>query len=349
MGTSVGQGSKLGFLTMSQQDQSQLRPGFDIEFKQCPECFLQSWRNEKCNFCETVSKSESTHQQTPQDDNKAQHHIPQDNFTAEQQHSTQARQLRSDPTPVRFSHGSQEGLVAQLREMGEAVPEKWTIPQLKARLAEIREDHKANPESTLKGKLQKLHQASRNKGVLMEHLKDMGVPVNPNRTIAQMVALGEEEIHALFEPEAGEFVGFGKFGDKTYQEVWDEHQSYVSWVITTNQESDSPHWRLRRLSQWCQMQKHQRALPDTAPSPSKKSGKAESSVGSFTVVSQKGYQEEKTSPTKSQMMQDLADLEQMRQVLQNKIQSVAAQEEALKVEKAEMSHTEGRHKNRKEM
>ena len=237
-------------------------------------------------------------------------------------------------------------LVAQLREMGEAVPEKWTIPQLKA---EIKEDHKVNPDSTLKGKLQKLHQASRNKGVLMEHLKDMGVPVNPNQTIAQMVALGEEEIHALFEPEAGEFVGFGKFGDKTYQEVWNEHQSYVSWVITTNQESDSPHWMLRRLAQWCQMQKHQRALPDTAPSPSKKSGKAESSVGSFTVVSSKGYPEEKTSPNKSQMMQDLADLEQMRQVLQDKIQSVAAQEEALQLEKAEMSHTEGRPKNRKEM
>ena len=137
--------------------------------------------------------------------------------------------------------------------------------------------------------------------------------------------------------------------NKTYQEVWDEHQSYVSCVLTTNQESDSPHWRLRRLAQWFQMQKHQRALLATAPSPSKTSGKAESSVGSFSMVSQKGYPEEKTSPNKTQMMQDLADLEQMRQVLQDKIQSVAAQEEALQLEKAEMSHTEGRPKNRKEM
>ena len=101
--------------------------------------------------------------------------------------------------------------------------------------------------------------------------------------------------------------------NKTYQEVWDEHQSYVSCVLTTNQESDSPHWRLRRLAQWFQMQKHQRALLATAPSPSKTSGKAESSVGSFSMVSQKGYPEEKTSPNKTQMMQDLAELEQMRQ------------------------------------
>ena len=183
----------------------------------------------------------------------------------------------------------------------------------------------------------------------MEHLKDLGIPVSSNKTIAQMVALGEEEIHALFEPEDQEYVGFGKFGDKTYLEVWTENPSYASWVLTTNQESDSPHWRLRRMARWLQMKKHQQAVKMTPTSPKKPSETAESSVGSFSLVDSKGYPEDKTSPTKSQMMQDLEELEQMRQALKDKIHSVAQQEAALQIEKAEMSHTEGRHKNRKEM
>ena len=165
----------------------------------------------------------------------------------------------------------------------------------------------------------------------MEHLKDLGIPVNPNRTISQMVALGEEEIHALFEPEDNEFVGFGKYGDKTYLEVWNEHPSYASWVLTTNQESDSPHWRLRRFARWLQQQKHQKAFMEVTASQHriKTSSKADSSVGSFTVVDPKGYIPEKEHPDQTQMVQELAELEQMRQTLQNKIQAVAEQEAAL--------------------
>ena len=252
--------------------------------------------------------------------------------------------------PCRFIMAPKKAdLLEQLRGLGEVVPEKWTIPQIKARLAELKEEGKGSAESSLKGKLQKLHQASKNKGTLMEHLKDLGIPVSSNKTIAQMVALGEEETHALFEPEDQEYVGFGKFGDKTYLEVWTENPSYASWVLTTNQESDSPHWRLRRMARWLQMKKHQQAVKMTPTSPKKPSETAESSVGSFSLVDSKGYPEDKTSPTKSQMMQDLEELEQMRQALKDKIHSVAQQEAALQIEKAEMSHTEGRHKNRKEM
>lgn len=241
-------------------------------------------------------------------------------------------------------------LVEKLREMGEEVPSSWTIPQIRARMAEVKESTKGDPDRTLKGKLQKLHQAARNKGILMEHLKDLGIPVNPNKTIAQMVSQGEEEIHSLFEPDSSEMVGFGKFGNLTYQQVWDEQMSYISWVLTTNQESDNPHWRLRRLARWAQQEKHQTATK-TKMSPAKASThttknegyntkKAESSAGSFSLVS---------SADASQIKKELEEVEQLRQILQKKMEAVQDQEEALEMEKLEMSHTEGRHKNRKEM
>ena len=355
MDTSVGQGSQVQGLDILQSDQSRMEVGTDIDFEQCPESFLKSWRNQRCYLCDDFWSSESTHHHNNNNNNNNNNKQPQQhepvephiNFTTTQQLPAQAF-CDSIPCPcVGDHHGS---LLEQLRSLCETVPEKWTIPQIKARLTEIKAENKVNPESTLKGKLKNLHQASRLKGNLMEHLKDLGIPVNPNRTISQMVAQGEKEIHALFEPEDNEFVGFGKYGDKTYLEVWSEHPSYASWVLTTNQESDSPHWRLRRFARWLQQQKHQKAIMEVnIATPTKTSSKADSSVGSFTVVETKGYLPGQEHPVQTQMVQELAELEQMRQTLQNKIQAVAEQEAALQVEKATLSHTEGRHKNRKEM
>ena len=54
--------------------------------------------------------------------------------------------------PCRFIMAPKKAdLLEQLRGLGEVVPEKWTIPQIKARLAELKEEGSA--ESSLKGKL----------------------------------------------------------------------------------------------------------------------------------------------------------------------------------------------------
>ena len=56
--------------------------------------------------------------------------------------------------PCRFIMAPKKAdLLEQLRGLGEVVPEKWTIPQIKARLAELKEEGKGSAESSLKGKL----------------------------------------------------------------------------------------------------------------------------------------------------------------------------------------------------
>ena len=58
------------------------------------------------------------------------------------------------------------------------------------------------------------------------------------------------DLQSARTPTGSEKMNFGKYADLTFEEVFNLHPSYVNWIATTAQESDSVHWRLLRFHRW---------------------------------------------------------------------------------------------------
>ena len=140
----------------------------------------------------------------------------------------------------------------KLEEAGLMVPKDATLQYMKMIWAEAQQELKAkNLEGTLESEIKALRAAGRKKSVLLDFMKDKGMVTNPNSTIALLLAPGEKkEIYNQYEPTGSEKMNFGKYADLTFEEVFNLHPSYVNWIATTAQESDSVHWRLLRFHRW---------------------------------------------------------------------------------------------------
>ncbi|CAE7237210.1 RE1 [Symbiodinium pilosum] len=138
----------------------------------------------------------------------------------------------------------------KLQELGEAVPESWTLLQMKGRLYELKEEMKSGALKTLASELKALKKASGKKDNLRNFFRENGLEYEDNWTIQKMFNHAEMKITLKYPPTDSDVVGFGKFGDMTYAAVLDHHPSYCQWIQKTQKESDSPHWRLTRLSTW---------------------------------------------------------------------------------------------------
>lgn len=181
--------------------------------------------------------------------------------------------------------------IAKLGEEGEQVPTSWTVMQMKARWAELKEEKKGAGNMEMESRLSALKRASRKKQDLANYLNKEGIPFSTNATIPAMFNLGEKAIFEDYEPVGTEKVNFGKFADLSYQQVAFQHPSYLDWVIQTARESDSPHWRLCRLARWGVRQKHQESAeqPHVTKGYQKHASPPKSeSDGSYTVVSEPG-------------------------------------------------------------
>ncbi|CAE7339672.1 unnamed protein product [Symbiodinium pilosum] len=143
-------------------------------------------------------------------------------------------------------------LVAKLNEHGEDPPASWTVLQLKSRLSECLQAVKSGDVKTLEGELDRLNRAAKKKPALIAFLKDYIEDVPEKKTIPQLHALGSELITAKFPPRGSEKLGFGKFGYKTFLEVYNLHKDYCNWIRKTASEGDSCHWRLSRFASWLQ-------------------------------------------------------------------------------------------------
>ena len=112
MDTSVGQGSQVQGSDILQSDQSRMEVGTDIDFEQCPECFLKSWRNQRCYFCDDFCSSESAHRNNtqPQQHEPVEPHI---SFATAQQPPAQAFRDSIPCTRDSDHHGTQEGRLAR--------------------------------------------------------------------------------------------------------------------------------------------------------------------------------------------------------------------------------------------
>lgn len=156
-----------------------------------------------------------------------------------------------------------------MAEKNFAVPSKWTLVQIKAHWEEMKAEDVGTTNQEMEDRLKSLKRASQKKGDLTVFLTKEGIPHTNNMTVAQLFSKGERSIVEDYEPMGGEMMGFGQHGDQTLQMVLDKFPSYMTWVVTTAQESDTAHWRLKRVAGWVTRQRAQQALEQPHPMKSK--------------------------------------------------------------------------------
>lgn len=159
------------------------------------------------------------------------------------------------PQAVIMPAETKENLFAKLAELGETMPKSSSVMQIKARISELKELNKGQNGPTLKEKLVELNRVARKKPTILEFAEAHQVSTCPSDTIAKIYARVEAKLTQETPGHSQDLVGFGKYPDKTYIQVFTENPDYVQWIIQTAEENgDSSHWRLRRLATWCARQ-----------------------------------------------------------------------------------------------
>lgn len=241
--------------------------------------------------------------------------------------------------------------VQKLSAEGINVPSSWTILQIKAHWAEVKAVQSPVGSEELEMRI-----------LIIEFLQKESIPTNQSATIAQMFNAAEKTITEEYEPQGSELLGFGKFGNKTMQEVWEDHPSYIQWVLQTGEESDTSHWRLLRLAKWSSQKKHSKVVTAT---PKKKgyvkdpgSG-AKGSDSSFVMVNLTDSEGTDLSCTEAIKQFNMGNLSMntkgmtsMEEALVDKDKEIEALKQQLAAAQAEQATSElmkTRNKGRREM
>ena len=198
-------------------------------------------------------------------------------------------------TPASYStcHDSHDkaDYVEAIQALGEEPPSNWTVPELRARLTELREymglQQGKKSYTPFKSLVVEMNRASRKKSELQVFAKDkMGVPVNGNETIPQLQKACLYKAYMMSPPTGTDPVGFGMHAALTYEEVLHSHGDYIQWV--TNTASEGPcDYRLSRLAAWVNMMQEKGAeapMPKATSKPkaNSKKGTSAPSQGSGT-------------------------------------------------------------------
>ena len=94
------------------------------------------------------------------------------------------------------------------------MPKSSSTLQLKARLAELRDQFKNQMGPSLKDRMTELNKASRKKATLIEFAEKQEVPILQSDTIARIYAKVEAKFNQEVPGTSLDKVGFGKFADK---------------------------------------------------------------------------------------------------------------------------------------
>ena len=149
---------------------------------------------------------------------------------------------------------NKDDYIQELIALGETPPAKWTVPELRLRLAELKEE-KGLPTRVQKAKtpfrswvinLNKCRKKAELIGFLKEHFQ---VPLTGNETMEQLQKLGIRRIYENTAPQAEDPVGFGVHCALSYEELYMHQPEYAKWVLTTAKEGKAD-YRLMRLASW---------------------------------------------------------------------------------------------------
>ena len=138
---------------------------------------------------------------------------------------------------------SKNDLVLHLKAYGEDPPRAWTKVELRQRLYDLAA---AGEVQLVKGGKTKtpyleavaaVNRASSKKANLVNYIQDtLKLSVNPNDTIAILQKKALTHLQETIPGTGEDTMGFGKYANKTYQQVYQDDPSYVQWCRTTAQE-----------------------------------------------------------------------------------------------------------------
>ena len=207
--------------------------------------------------------------------------------------------------------------VSQLREIledqGESPPATWHKVELRARVAELREQQGiplrgGPPVDSLTHKLASLRKASRRREELAKFCEAMGMVLSGHESIQTMQTKGVAWLYAQTPATGDDPVSFGRHGDLTYQELRQEKNDYCAWVCKTAVESSSADPKLLRLAKWLKEEPTEpemtRSRPSAASSRDKGKGKGQK-PGTTEVPNELLAELQKTIQTLKTEVEDL--------------------------------------------
>ena len=132
---------------------------------------------------------------------------------------------------------------AVLEYLGISFTPMWTADEMK----QVIKEH-LYPKGDTAAQRSMKGVASMKKADLLNKAESLGIHFTPNTTNAKLRLLIRQSILAKTTPEGADFMGFGKHGMKTYQQVKDSDPGYVKWCKETSDPNSSP--ELRRFVSW---------------------------------------------------------------------------------------------------
>ncbi|CAE7544020.1 unnamed protein product [Symbiodinium necroappetens] len=167
---------------------------------------------------------------------------------------------------LRYRHNmpkaTKADLQAELLELGEDVPSRWTRMELEQRLRELRTQGLADSEETttmteMETMNKELRRAARKKATLVTYCTDtLGMTLTGNETMAVLESKALTSIMKQSKAEGGDYVGFGCHSKERYNTIHHNYPEYAQWVKTTYKESGDQgvDHRLARLAKWLEQQ-----------------------------------------------------------------------------------------------
>ena len=183
--------------------------------------------------------------------------------TMQHTHQIEIRLIRSLHrlcVKIMSSSMTKSEILAELGRLGELPPKQWTKVECLARMEELRVERGLHPNprsknaTPLRKMMLQLNQASTKKDKLIDHCKELGVPVSRDDTIPTLQKKCLRMIYDKAESSAEDPVGFGMHAARTYLEIQVHEKQYAEWVIQTYQEGQCDP-RLARLATWLLNQK----------------------------------------------------------------------------------------------
>ena len=174
-------------------------------------------------------------------------------------------------------------MVLALRSFGEEPPTGWTKVDLMRRLGELSDAGEIEvragkaAKTPLQQAVSELNKASRKKSELVHHVeKNLGMLVSPNATMATIQKAAMQQLLTDIPGADGDVMGFGKFSERTYLEVWSVETSYCSWAKDTYKEESTSIY-LKRFVEWMIQKETSGAKPKVVVgSPKKKASPTKS-------------------------------------------------------------------------
>ena len=134
-----------------------------------------------------------------------------------------------------------------MEHMGEAQPRRGVlVVELKSMIKDLLFSREGQQEKPLLGF------AKMNKNQLAEKARQLQIPVSENHMRGHLIKIIREDLMQKSTPKGSDYLGFGKHGAKTYQEVLHLDYNYCIWIEQV--EDHQSHWKLKRFSSWLKMQ-----------------------------------------------------------------------------------------------